>query len=95
MKEILLHFSTVNLISHLMQIGIIFFKEVTCKLSLPQHPALLLNTVILAQVVRKSEMAENNSKMSLIFYMPEKTITEGTRELWDQTVADSWDRFEV
>lgn len=40
-------------------------------------------------------MVENNSKMSLIFYMAEKTITEGTSELWDQTVADSWDRFEV
>lgn len=64
-------------------------------LSLPQHPALLLNTVILVEVVRKSEMVENNSKMSLIFYMAEKTITEGTSELWDQTVADSWDRFEV
>jgi len=36
----------------------------------------------LAYMFRNSEMVEKNSKMSLIFYVPEETITEGT-ELWD------------
>lgn len=37
----------------------------------------------------------NNSKMSWIFYMPEEIITEGTEELWDWAVTDSWDHFEL
>lgn len=44
---------------------------------------------------RNSGMVEENSKMSLIFYMPEEMITEGTEELWDWAVTDSLDYLEV
>lgn len=44
---------------------------------------------------RNSEMVEKNSKMSLTFYMPEEMITEGTEELQDWAVTNSWDCFEV
>lgn len=40
-------------------------------------------------------MMEKNSKMLLIFYMPEEMITERTEELEDWAVIDSWDCSEL
>lgn len=44
---------------------------------------------------RNSETVGKNAKMSLIFYRPEEMITEGTEELRDWAVTDSWDCFDV
>lgn len=44
---------------------------------------------------RDAEMVEKNSQMSLIFYVLEEMIIEGTEKLWNWAATGSWDCFEV